>query len=75
MEFMRGFVGKNVEAITLSVIGSDANGEFTEALTDNYLKLRLRGRHQANSWQRAQVEDVVDGALVGMCSHQLANVS
>jgi threonylcarbamoyladenosine tRNA methylthiotransferase MtaB len=75
LEFMRGFVGKNVEAITLSVIGSDANGEFTEALTDNYLKLRLRGRHQPNFWLYAQVEDVVDGALVGMCSHQLANVS
>ena len=75
LEFMRGFVGQAVEAITLSVIGTDANGEFTEALTDNYLKLRLRGRHQANSWQRAQVEDVVDGALMGMCSHQLVNVS
>ena len=65
LEFMRGFVGKNVDAITLSVIGNDANGEFTEALTDNYLKLRLRGRHQPNRWQRAQIEDVADGALVG----------
>ena len=65
LAFMRGFLGKPVEAITLNVIGSDAGGEFTEALTDNYLKLRLRGRHEANRWLRAQVEDVTSGALVG----------
>jgi threonylcarbamoyladenosine tRNA methylthiotransferase MtaB len=65
LEFMRGFVGKPVEAITLSVVGSDADGDFTEALTDNYLKLRLRGRHKANRWMRAQIDDVVNGALVG----------
>ncbi len=69
LAFMRGFVGREVDAITLSVVGSDADGEFTEALTDNYLKLRLRGRHEANRWLRAEIEDVVDGALVGMCGH------
>ncbi len=63
--FMRSFVGKSVEAITLNVVGHDGNGEFTEALTDNYLKLRLRGRHEANRWQRARMEDVADGALAG----------
>ena len=47
LAFMRSFVGKSVDAITLNVIGSDDDGEFTEALTDNYLKLRLRGRHEA----------------------------
>jgi len=72
LAFMRGFVGKEVDAITLNVAGNDADGEFTEALTDNYLKLRLRGRHAPNRWQRAQIEDVVDGALVGTCSHQAA---
>jgi threonylcarbamoyladenosine tRNA methylthiotransferase MtaB len=65
LEFMRGFVGKPVEAITLNVVGNDADGEFTEALSDNYLKLRLRGRHKANRWMRAQIDDVVNGALVG----------
>ena len=66
LEFMRGFVGERVEAITLNVVGHDGSGEFTEALTDNYLKLRLRGRHEANRWMRAQIDDVVDGALVGV---------
>jgi len=65
LAFMRSFVGTSVEAITLNVAGSDGTGEFTEALTDNYLKLRLRGRHEPNRWQRAQVEDVVDGVLAG----------
>ena len=65
LAFMRGFLGKTLDAITLNVVGNDANGEFTEALTDNYLKLRLRGRHDSNRWLRAQIEDVVDGALVG----------
>jgi len=102
LAFMRGFVGKEIEAITLRstcgagapsassgqvparVLPSHCHSEpsgtalkrgddergisvlpFTEALTDNYLKLRLRGRHEPNRWLRAQVEDVVDGTLAG----------
>jgi threonylcarbamoyladenosine tRNA methylthiotransferase MtaB len=65
LAFMRGFVGKAVDAITLDVVGRNGIGEFTEALTDNYLKLRLRGRHQPNRWISAQIADVDDGALVG----------
>jgi threonylcarbamoyladenosine tRNA methylthiotransferase MtaB len=45
-----------------SVLGDQG---FTEALTDNYLKLRLRGRHSANRWIKAHVEGVEDGCLVG----------
>ena len=63
LAFMRGFVGESVEAITLNVAGRD--GEFTETLTDNYLKLRLRGRHEPNCWMHARVEDVANGALIG----------
>jgi len=62
--FMRGFLGRVVEAITLNVVGSDSGGEFTEALTDNYLKVRLRGRHLPNRWQKACVRDVVSGSLL-----------
>jgi threonylcarbamoyladenosine tRNA methylthiotransferase MtaB len=72
--FMRGFIGKVVEAITLNVVGHDDGGEFTEALTDNYLKLRLRGRHEANRWMCANISDASAGALVGlkaMSSHPL----
>ena len=62
---MRSFVGREVEAITLNVTGNDAKGEFTEALTDNYLKLHLRGRQVPNRWMRAGIEDVKNGALAG----------
>jgi threonylcarbamoyladenosine tRNA methylthiotransferase MtaB len=78
LAFMRSFVGKTTEAITLnqsSTRGSQdlANDQrrttndlvFTETLTDNYLKLRLRGQHEPNRWMTAQVERVEGGALVG----------
>ena len=41
---------------------------FTEALTDNYLKLRLHGRHAANRWIRARVEQVDGEVLIGVAS-------
>jgi threonylcarbamoyladenosine tRNA methylthiotransferase MtaB len=63
LAFMRGFVGKTVEAITLNVF----DGESTEALTDNYLKLRLQGKHEANRWVKARVEQVESGALIAVC--------
>jgi threonylcarbamoyladenosine tRNA methylthiotransferase MtaB len=66
LAFMRSFVGKSLKAITLNVIGNDADGEFTEALTDNYLKLRLHGRHESNRWQTVSVQDVTAGSLLGV---------
>jgi threonylcarbamoyladenosine tRNA methylthiotransferase MtaB len=60
LAFMRAFEGKTVEAITLNV----CDGESTEALTDNYLKLRLQGQHEPNQWVNARVEQVADGALI-----------
>jgi threonylcarbamoyladenosine tRNA methylthiotransferase MtaB len=71
LHFMRSFVGKTVEALTLSNGGRDEAEEFTETLTDNYLKLRLRGRHESNRWMYARVGDVIDGALVGMVPEQV----
>jgi threonylcarbamoyladenosine tRNA methylthiotransferase MtaB len=65
LAFMRSFVGRSLEAITLNVVGHDEAGEFTEALTDNYLKLRLRGRHEPNCWTLASIKGVTDGVLVG----------
>jgi threonylcarbamoyladenosine tRNA methylthiotransferase MtaB len=63
--FMRSFVGRGVDAITLNVISEDSDGPWTQALTDNYLKMKLRGRHESNQWARAQVLDVTDGQLLG----------
>ena len=61
LAFMRSFVGKLVKAITLNV----SDGERTEALTDNYLKVRLAGTWQANQWISTRVQSVVDGQLIG----------
>jgi threonylcarbamoyladenosine tRNA methylthiotransferase MtaB len=75
LAFMRSFVGGTVEVITLnrsqvtgrrSQADNDPPATFTESLTDNYLKLRLRGQHEANRWMTARVESVESGAMVGM---------
>jgi threonylcarbamoyladenosine tRNA methylthiotransferase MtaB len=63
LAFMKSFIGKTIHAITLNVFG----GEYTEALTDNYLKLRIRGKLPANHWIEAIVDEVGGGALVGHC--------
>ncbi len=88
LAFMRSFIGKTVEAITLNssspVLPSEVgvlacepvpevegprvsrdDAIITEALTDNYLKLRLEGRHPPNRWITAQVERVESEALLG----------
>jgi threonylcarbamoyladenosine tRNA methylthiotransferase MtaB len=59
--FMQSFVGCEVEAITLTHF----DGEYTEALTDNYLKLKIRGQHESNQWLRSRIEAIASDALVG----------
>jgi threonylcarbamoyladenosine tRNA methylthiotransferase MtaB len=59
--FMRSLVGTVVEAITLQSGGA----EFTEALTDNYLKMRISGHHEANRWMALSVDGVDGEMLVG----------
>ena len=60
LAFMKSFVGRTVEAITLS--GFD--GTHTECLTDNYLSLRMAGCRDANRWTQVLVESVQGGTLV-----------
>jgi threonylcarbamoyladenosine tRNA methylthiotransferase MtaB len=59
--FARGLAGSTVEAITLHA----RSGNFTEALTDNYLKMRVSGDLQANRWLRVMVEGTDGEILVG----------
>src|SRR5437667_8043415 len=76
--FMRSFIGKTIDAITLNTtagLGCPAeqssakpfqtSSSFTSALTDNYLKLRLHGYHQPNRWIAARVASVDRDALTG----------
>lgn len=61
-EFMQSFVGREVDAITLTQF----NGGYTEGLTDNYLKLRVLGQHTSNQWIRSRVEAVENDGLIGV---------
>ena len=59
--FMQSLVGCELEAVTLT----GHSGEHTEALTDNYQKLKLAGQHPSNRLVRARVEAVDGDALLG----------
>jgi threonylcarbamoyladenosine tRNA methylthiotransferase MtaB len=64
--FTQSFVGKTLSAITLNSAGRTYDrGYFTEALTDNYLKLHLDGMHESNCWIEAKVETAQGGTLFG----------
>jgi threonylcarbamoyladenosine tRNA methylthiotransferase MtaB len=63
--FMREFVGLKIGAITLNVISESADGIWTEALTENYLKIRLIGRLDSNQWLRADVKSMDADTLLG----------
>ncbi|MFY9559499.1 MAG: tRNA (N(6)-L-threonylcarbamoyladenosine(37)-C(2))-methylthiotransferase MtaB [Terriglobales bacterium] len=59
--FLRSQVGANVQAITLR----SEEGNFTEALTDHYLKMKIPGPWEANRWIEVKVERCDGEVLVG----------
>jgi threonylcarbamoyladenosine tRNA methylthiotransferase MtaB len=58
--FMESFIGREVEAITLTHF----DGEYTEALTDNYVKMQVAGQREPNLLLRVPVQCVTREALV-----------
>ncbi len=62
LTFRRSFLGRTMPAITLQT----GDGDFTEALSDNYLKIRLAGRHAANTWIGAEVREIGEDDMVAM---------
>lgn len=64
LAFMRSFISRELQAITLNVTGQDVNGPWTEALTDNYLKMKLRGKWESNRWLTTRVTAVQNGELL-----------
>ena len=68
--FMRSFIGETVDAITLGSserFGAGVaarEGAATEALTDNYLKVHLKGYHESNQWIKAEVKAVEASILI-----------
>ena len=61
LKFRSRFVGRTIDAITLS----RTDGHATDALSDNYLKVQIRGRHEANRSMRVNVNSVSDHGLQG----------
>jgi threonylcarbamoyladenosine tRNA methylthiotransferase MtaB len=61
LAFQRSFVGRTVSTITLTHF----DGQHTETLTDNYQKLFVSGRHQANQIATAIVESVSAEGMFG----------
>jgi threonylcarbamoyladenosine tRNA methylthiotransferase MtaB len=60
LAFRESFVGRSLEVITLQARGD----VWTEALSDNYLKVRLAGRHEANQIFSLEIAGIGDDVLV-----------
>jgi threonylcarbamoyladenosine tRNA methylthiotransferase MtaB len=64
LAFRQKFVGKTLEVITLHT-GDD---EWTEALSDNYLKVKLTGSYEANSVMRVGITGLADEGVSAVYS-------
>lgn len=60
-DFMQSFVGREVEAITLTHF----DGEYTEALTENYLKLRVHGQQGSNRLVGVAIYAIESDGMLG----------
>lgn len=67
--FMQSLVGSEVEAITLQTGGTD----FTEALTENYLKVKVAGRLEENRWMRLSIDGVEGEMLVARSAEEMVH--
>ena len=65
LEFRSGLLDQTLDAITLS----SANQHETEALSDNYLKLRIQGTLGPNQLVRARVKAVLNDGLSAELAH------
>lgn len=65
--FRQSFVGQTLEVITLRA-GGDG---WTEALSNNFLKVRVAGRHSANQILTTEITGVTDEELVAMAQTEI----
>jgi threonylcarbamoyladenosine tRNA methylthiotransferase MtaB len=59
--FRSSFVGRTLEVITLQA-GGDG---WTEALSDNFLKVRIKGRRAGNESTKVKISGTIPDALLG----------
>ena len=64
--FRKSFVGQTLEVITLQACGDG----WTEALSDNFLKIKISGRHAANQWIKVEIGEVGDENLMAVAEKQ-----
>lgn len=62
LAFRKSFIGKKLRVITLH----QGDSQSTEALSDNYLKVRLHGRFTANCWIEATPSAIQQDELVAV---------
>lgn len=67
LAFRQSFVGRTLEAITLQT-----GGGWTEALSDNYLKVRLAGEHAPNQILKVEIEEIGDENLLAVAEKEAA---
>ncbi len=68
LEFRKSFLGRPLNVITLQ-----NNGEgWTEALSDNYLKIRIAGDHLRNQIMQVEVTDCAAEGLVAVPAEAIA---
>jgi len=67
--FRQSFVGRTLDVITLQAGGDD----WTEALSDNFLKVRLAGRHKPNEWIKVDIEGIGDENLLAVAQEEIVS--
>ncbi|HZS28359.1 MAG TPA: tRNA (N(6)-L-threonylcarbamoyladenosine(37)-C(2))-methylthiotransferase MtaB [Candidatus Angelobacter sp.] len=70
LAFRKKFIGQSLDVITLQA----SNENCTEALSDNYLKIILAGHHAANTWMKAEIEEVGHENLLAVAKKEAAYV-
>ncbi len=53
--FRAAHTGQTLRALTLSTRGESESGSWTEAISDNYLTVRIPGRWPANQWKEIRI--------------------
>ncbi len=61
LRFQKQFIGRTLDAITLHA----NHPQYTECLTDNFQKLKLRGKHEPNRWMGCSLTAIEHGHLLG----------
>jgi threonylcarbamoyladenosine tRNA methylthiotransferase MtaB len=67
--FRESFIGRTLEVITLQ---SGNDDDWTEALSDNFLKVRLAGRHEANKILRVNVTEIGNEDLLAVAEREVS---